>query len=385
MNTKKKHILFLPAWYPSEEDSMFGLFVQKYVELLSDQYQISVLYHNSKADHQKHLSIQVKQIKQVNVISVQYSGKNKFSRSIYLLIGMHKAYKLIKSRFGKADFSHVQILTRMGVIAWIIKKFHGVPYVITEHWSRYLPEHKSYHGLFRKILTNFIVKKSAAISTVSYYLAHYMQEEGLKHKNGYSILRNVVDKQVFSLKKNIVNQKEKRILHVSCFEEKSKNLKGMLDALLILKEKRQDFKCVMAGTGDDYKMILSYTKKIGISDRVEFPGLLTEKEVAGQMIISDFYLQSSHYETLSVVISEALSCGLPIVSTDVGAISEIVNESNGILVKSGNTKELAAAIDLMLDKCHDYSSKEIREKALEEFSKEAVLKQFTKFYAQINS
>lgn len=384
MNTKKKHILFLPAWYPSEEDPMFGLFVQKYAEMLSNQYQISILYHNSKADKQKKLTIHIKQVKLVNLISIQYSGKNKFLRLIYFLIGMHKAYKLIKNRFGKADFSHVQILTRMGVIAWILKIFHGIPYFITEHWSRYLPEHKSYHGFLRKKITNFVVKKSVAISTVSYYLARYMQEEGIKHKNKYSILRNVVDEQVFILKNNISNRKEKRILHVSCFEELSKNLRGMLDALLILKEKRQDFKCIMAGIGDDYNMIVDYAKKIGVEDRVEFPGLLTEKEVAEQMTISDFYLQSSHYETLSVVISEALCCGLPVVSTDVGAISEIVNESNGILVKSGDTKELAHAIDLMLDTHQKYSSKEIRDKAVGEFSKNAVLEQFTRFYAQIN-
>jgi glycosyltransferase involved in cell wall biosynthesis len=221
------------------------------------------------------------------------------------------------------------------------------------------------------------------MSAVSQYLANAMQNEGLRHAQPYHILYNVVDTDLFKLKHNISDRRIKQVIHVSCFENKSKNLTGMLDALALVKEKRSDFKVVLAGTGDDFDMICQYAEDLKLLDCVEFPGLISAEEVANYMRESDFYLQSSHYETLSVVIAEALCCGLPVLSTAVGAIPEIVNETNGMLVPDNAPKELAAAFDLMLDSCIDYSAEKIRENALNKFSAEAVRTRFNNFYNQI--
>jgi glycosyltransferase involved in cell wall biosynthesis len=379
----KKHILLLPAWYPSEEDPMFGLFVQNYAAMLSTEYKVTVLFYNSKAAKGREKSISIQSNKGFNEVGIHYYSSNKFLRIIGLFTGMHKAYKIVKTRFGKPDLVHVQILTRMAVFARIMNIRFGIPYVITEHWSRYLPEHKSYKGWLRKKITKRVCRKSNGMSAVSQYLANAMQNEGLRHAQPYHILYNVVDTDLFKLKHNISDRRIKQVIHVSCFENKSKNLTGMLDALALVKEKRSDFKVVLAGTGDDFDMICQYAEDLKLLDCVEFPGLISAEEVANYMRESDFYLQSSHYETLSVVIAEALCCGLPVLSTAVGAIPEIVNETNGMLVPDNAPKELAAAFDLMLDSCIDYSAEKIRENALNKFSAEAVRTRFNNFYNQI--
>lgn len=380
VSAPKKHILLLPAWYPSEEDPMFGLFVQNYAAMLSSEYKVTVLFYNSKAAKRREKSINIQSNKGYNEVGIHYFSSNKFLRSIGLFTGMHKAYKIVRKRFGKPDLVHVQILTRMAVFARIINIRFGIPYVITEHWSRYLPEHKSYRGWLRKKITERVCRKSNGMSAVSEYLAKYMQKEGLRHRNQYHILYNVVDTNLFQLKKSNLDRNKKQVVHVSCFENKSKNLTGMLDALALVTEKRSDFKVILAGTGDDFDMIYRYAENLELLDCIEFPGLISAEEVANYMRESDFYIQSSHYETLSVVIAEALCCGLPVLSTAVGAIPEIVNETSGILVPDNATKELATAFGLMLDSCHDYSTEKIRENAVNQFSSGAILQKFNAFY-----
>mgnify|MGYP002477877968 FL=1 len=149
-----------------------------------------------------------------------------------------------------------------------------------------------------------------------------------------------------------------------------------------LRSKRTDFKCVLAGTGDDFDMIVAYAKSKNMLDYIEFPGLISAHQVAELMHKSDFYLQTSHYETLSVVICEALCCGLPVVSTEVGAIPEIVNKNNGMLVPDNNESELVSSIDLMLDQCSEFSSDDISKSAVNLFSASAIRKRFNELYEQ---
>ena len=60
---------------------------------------------------------------------------------------------------------------------------------------------------------------------------------------------------------------------------------------------------------------------------------------------------STWYETFSLVIAEAFACGLPVISTDIGAAAEIVDHGRtGILLKSGDHQGLAAAVQRLWDR-----------------------------------
>ena len=90
---------------------------------------------------------------------------------------------------------------------------------------------------------------------------------------------------------------------------------------------------------------------------------------------------SSNYENMPVVILEAFACGLPVVSTNVGGISEIVNESNGLLVPPHDAEKLANAMQKMLESYQNYDANTLRNSIIKKFSNEAVGKLLNSLYS----
>jgi glycosyltransferase involved in cell wall biosynthesis len=289
---------------------------------------------------------------------------------------------MISQKSGKFDLVHVNILTRMGILALLLKTRYGIPYIITEHWSRYLPITGTYKGVIRKFLTRLVVKNASAVTTVTLNLAHAMQAHQLKHNN-YQVINNVANTDLFT--PNIkAGSALKNILHVSCFEDRSKNLSGLLRAIKRLSQDRKDFKVAMVGDGQDFALIKTYAAELGIpNDQIEFTGLLENQELIEVFRGSHFMVMFSNYENMPVVINEAMCCGLPVVATQVGGIPEIVSNKFGILVKARDENALVTSLHRMLDTYTLYNSDEIRDFAIKNFSVQSIGKKFSDIYLDI--
>ena len=360
---------------------MFGLFVQRHAEAAALYNDISVIYvHpddniNDKYEIVDDISCK-DAIHRVSTIRIYY--KKSKSKTINLF-RFFRANKLAIKRLPKPNIIHVHVLTRLGLIAWWQKIVHGTPYIITEHWSRYLPGN-DFSGFLRKKLTKLVVKNASAVTTVTDILAKAMQKHGLCNDN-YVIVPNVVNINMF---KPIEHQNSiPKIVHVSCFENKSKNITGLIDALCILENKNIAYQCVLIGDGIDFTMVKDYSKKLKHQENIRFTGVLEGQELVDELATGDFMVLSSNYETQGVVLLEAFACGLPVVSTNVGGIPEIVNESNGILVPPQNPEKLADAMQTMLQTYQNYDANTLRDNIIKKFSNESVGKLLNSLYSTI--
>lgn len=362
----------MARWYPHRYDPMFGLFVQRHAEAAAIYNDISVVYVHP--DNQNEIVDET--INNVRTIRVYF--KQSKSKIINLLRFFKANNKALK-RLPKPDIIHVHILTRLGVIAWWHKITKGTPYIITEHWSRYLPGN-DFNGFLRKRITKLVVKHASAITTVTEILAKAMQAHGLRNDR-YIVAPNVVD---FNKFKPIPHHNDvPKIVHVSCFENKSKNITGLIDALSILETQNIDYQCVFVGDGMDFEMIKDYAKKLKKQENIRFTGVLEGQDYIEELASSDFLVLSSNYETQGVVLLEAFACGLPVVSTNVGGIPEIVNESNGILVPPHDTEKLADAMQNMILTYQNYTPNALRDNIIKEFSNKAVGELLDKIYASV--
>lgn len=370
MNDDRKHIVFLARWYPHRYDPMFGLFVQRHAEAAALYNDISVIYvHPDNQD-----DIVDETINNVRTIRVYF--KQSKSKIINLL-RFFKANNQALKRLRKPDIIHVHILTRLGIIARWQKLLHGTPYIITEHWSRYLPDN-DFSGFFRKWATKIVVRHASVVTTVTENLAIAMQNHGLKNPN-YMVLPNVVDTNLFQIKPH--ENAIPKIIHISCFEDKSKNISGLLEALKVLKDNNIAYQAVLIGDGMDFEAMKQRAASLQLKDRVTFTGMLQGQELVDVLASGDFLVLSSNYENMPVVILEAFACGLPVVSTNVGGISEIVNESNGLLVPPHDAEKLADAMQKMLESYQNYDANTLRDSIIKKFSNEAVGKLLNSLYA----
>lgn len=109
------------------------------------------------------------------------------------------------------------------------------------------------------------------------------------------------------------------------------------------------FKCVLAGDGPLLEDIKKQVDKLGLQNKVIFTGF--RSDIKNLFYGSDIYINSSEHEALSFLILEALASGLPLIATDMGGNSDIVNTDTdcGLLVEYGNALELAEAIKSLMD------------------------------------
>ena len=228
------------------------------------------------------------------------------------------------------DVVQLNVIQKQGLLALWLKKRYGIPYIIVEHWSGYLPENGMFMAMswLQRRFYQLIARHAETILTVSDRHAQAMQACGITNKH-WGRIRNVVDdffygQRTASLKDK--GQKTKILLHVSCFDERAKNVKGLLRAAKRLSEKRQDWRLVLVGTGIDYEEVRAYAGTLHIPDGLlEWTGELTPREVADRMHEADAFVLSSRYETYGVVLAEAVAAGLPILSTPVGIAEEVAD------------------------------------------------------------
>ncbi len=104
------------------------------------------------------------------------------------------------------------------------------------------------------------------------------------------------------------------------------------------------FRCVLAADGPLLEEVKKQVTQLGLEDKVVFTGF--RSDIKNLFYGSDIYINASEHEALSFLILEALAGGLPLIATDMGGNSDVVNDETGcgILVQYGNAGELAQAI-----------------------------------------
>jgi glycosyltransferase involved in cell wall biosynthesis len=159
-----------------------------------------------------------------------------------------------------------------------------------------------------------------------------------------------------------------------------KNISGIIRCIKKLRQIRNDFVFTFAGDASEQQRL--EVKSGAVADCVEFTGEIEHNKVAALMQQSDVFVLFSNVENLPCVIIEALACGLPVISTNVGGISEVVNEQNGILIERGDEEALFKSMDYMLDHFDEYDPQRLHEYAAEKFSIKVIASKFLKIYQE---
>ena len=172
------------------------------------------------------------------------------------------------------------------------------------------------------------------------------------------------------------------MLHISTLRDEAKNFSGILRTIEKLRQQRDDFELHVI---HDYEApeFKAFVKEHHLDDCVIFHGKKTSAEVAQAYQNTDFFVLFSNFENLPCVIVEAFASGVPVLSTAVGGIAEIVNNERGILIPQGDEDALLNGMNAMLDHCHEYDRQAIRDYAIKTFATQNIGQQIFEEYEKV--
>jgi len=385
-------ILWLCSWYPHSTDHFDGDFIERHAKALSEFQQVDVIHlvqnislltnetYRTEKRAEKNLHTE---IVYVPVPSTPFATLTSalFNRRYYRQ--MLDTVKEYIQQNGNPDLVHVHVPVKMGAAALWLKRKFNIPFVVTEHSNIYHnrtgEESFSNYSPYFRFIAKRVIDKADVLITVSDYLGKAINENS--EKKEYTVIHNVVDTSLFKYAEIKPAHSVFRFLHVSnLYPVKNPHL--MLEAVQLFLQTDQSAEFVFIG--NKTKEWELKADKLGISKKnIQFMGEITYKKVAEELKKADALFLYSKSETFSCVTAEALCCGLPVVSSNVGAIPELVNTANGILAEPENAEALANAMISLKKNYGQFNRKEIAERASAKYNYSIVAEQLLSVYQKV--
>lgn len=396
-------ILFSTAWYPNRKVAGDGVFVQKHARAVSSLHDVAVLMVQTDAairGWRVEIEATLRQEVLVYVPKVhrEIPLLTGLLRLCWLAVGNFKGYRYIQQHYWQGqrpDLCHVNVLTRAAGLPWLLSKVHHIPYIITEHWSRYHRQGAFPSGRLHLWFTRLVVRDAAYVCPVSLNLENSMKQWLLNHPR-YVRVGNVVAPMPALAEKTAVGEERSAqrasFVHVSWMRDDSKNISGILRTLSVLAQERRDFHVDFIGEGNDKATLMTYAAELGLSghadssqDLVSFLPAQDSQQLSRSLPRYDALVMFSHFENQPVSVLEALAAGLPVIATSVGEIPKMLAHNRGITVEPGNEPQLLevlrAFVSLIGTQRQDLSLRQQRHQYVEEHHSAGVIaRQFDVLY-----
>lgn len=238
-------------------------------------------------------------------------------------------------------------------------------------------------------LVKFSIEESDGVTAVSRFLKEKTITNYEIDKN-IEVIPNFVDTDLFKpsdccgFRKHIAPNNEKVLVHTSNFRQ----VKRVPDTLKIFAKVIEEVpaKLVLVGDGPDRSECERLCRQLNLCDNVRFLG--KQDGLVEILNASDIFLIPSQSESFGLAALEAMACGLPVISSSVGGLPELVRHNEtGYIAEIGDIDRMAKyAIDLLTnEKKYKLFSNNARERTVSLFDKQIVIPHYEEYYKKILS
>ncbi|MEN8192491.1 MAG: N-acetyl-alpha-D-glucosaminyl L-malate synthase BshA [Bacteroidota bacterium] len=326
-------------------------------------------------------------IKNIYYHEVEISKYPLFEHQLYSLALTSKMLEVVE--YENLDLLHVhyaiphatsaylakQIIKKQNKNLKIITTLHGTDITLVGLEPSFLP------------LVKFSIEESDGVTAVS----RFLKEQSITNYNidyEIEVIYNFIDTKLYNIqpnelmRKNIAPNGEKILIHTSNF----RIVKRVTDTIRILELVKKEIpaKLVLVGDGPDRSECERLTRELNLQDDVTFLG----KQDGLEQILNcaDMFLMPSQSESFGLSALEAMACGLPVVSSSVGGLPELIRHNEtGYIAEFGDIKRMARyTIDLLQnDKKYKIFSQNARKRSVENFDTDLIIPKYEKYYERI--
>ncbi len=386
-------VLVIPSWYPPnggwffKEHAMALAIAGAKVDVMAGVYSSLRRTNplkwvmNEKAQVRKDDNI--REFIKLHPI-IPFSAKMNYHAWVRMMLLFYDKYF---QQWGHPDIIQVHSSLWAGVVASHINKKYKIPYVITEHRSRFVYNTEEARSMFQPWHTsplNEAFKSSKAIITVSNSLQKKIIDLYPPASEKLDIIFNMVDTDFFS--PATFNKPENKKFELFCLAnlEYAKGVDILLEAFKIISSKLPGlFELTIGGDGPEKKALKIFCENNRLNNDVKFLGKLNRLQVRKNLLQADAFVLPSRFEAFGVVFIEAMACGLPVIATMAGGPESFIIEQTGMVVKPENPEALAEAIISVRDNYEKYPGNKIRDYAVNNFSRQRIAERYIELYHSI--
>lgn len=350
MNSSKPRVAIVSTSFPIGGDSVSGLFVEQLARNLSTYSEVTVLTPD--------LDRQLPQLEQLpyGIRAIRYAPKAwqllchrsgglpvalRNNATLYALVpGLLLAIFVNALRMArKVDFFQANWAIS-GVCVGLAARISHKPIITTlrgEDVSR------SRKKLIDKLILKFSIILSDVVVTVSEEMAQDLEQQFPACAAKIQFIPNGIPEELLTQEHHKSPGQPVRIVSVGSLIPR-KGYQQLLNAIAVIEPAIRPFVTII-GDGPLRAELTALSEHLGISDHIDFTGQLSHHQVFEELARSDIFVFTSYSEGRPNAVLEAMAASLPVISTNISGVRELVNHNQqGLLFTTDDTADLAAHI-----------------------------------------
>lgn len=386
------HVLIVPSWYPGNAEDIEASFIREQAQALVRYggHEVGVIFPLSNPlPWPRKLSPfdSIEILREENVSTYRSHALSWFRRVPYLGLelwireGMRLYSRYVEER-GKPDVIHAHVMFYGGLLARRIAEKYLIPFVMTEHNSGYA---RGFVKPWQLALGAKAVRASSRCIAVGRQLAELLDHIYELPQGTWQVVPNLVSSHFFEVPINPSPLRERNELRFCtiCALNGNKGVDLLIRAFGRSIDGRKNIYLMIGGEGSERSALEYLAGSLGLSDQIRFLGELSRDRVVDVIADSDGFILSSHYETFSIVLAEALALGKPVIATRCGGPESIVRPIDGFLVDRNDEGALADAMKKMFREVQTFDVQEIRSGCLRRYGASVVVSRLTEIYREV--